>query len=1218
MKRKFLLALLSFVMLITATLGFVACGDDEDNYVAGTLEYTFNQDYTQASCFGPNNKMLQKAEVAAEVETTNDEGETVKVPVTEIRAGAFVDCVAMKEISIPKTVKTIPAGTFNGCVNLEKITVDSANEYFKAENQSLYNKDGTKLVQYALGKADKTFTVPQGVTEVADYALSGAKKLDSVVINEGVTKLGLGMLYSTSIKEITLPFIGDKLEEATNETLKYLFLKSKEEAAVIPATLTKVNVNGTKISDSAFDGFENLTEISIGKNVTEIHVEGFLSCVKLEKFVVDSDNPAFKSFENNLYDKAGTTLYRYAIGNKATTFVLPSEVNVISDGALSGCSYVAEITVENGNQFYKAVDGNLYDISGQTLIQYAIASKATSFDIPEGVQTVSAYSFANSASLAEVSIPNTVSIIEEGAFSGASKINEIIVPDSVKEFGSNVFEGCVSLNKLTVPFIGQNQMNEQTGTLNFFFAGVVPSSLNTVNITNAIAISANAFLNLKQITNVTLNEGILSIGDDAFNACVNLTSITIPTSVTSIGKASFKSCEKIESIAIPENVITIGDSAFQGCLSVNTLTIGQKVTQIGKEAFNGCSGVTEITIPATVESIGDLVFYGMTKLSAINVAEGNQNYKDIDGDLYTKDGTELIQYSAGKSATEFTVLNDVLEIKESAFYSAINLTKIVVPSTVELIGKNAFASCNNLAEIVLPFAGKSANAISTSAWLREAFGSLPTSLKKVEITNQSKIAVTAFADCTYIETIVLSSAVKEIGNAAFRGCISLKEINTENVEVIGERAFQDCSALTSLDFTNAINVGAQAFDGCSSLTTLTFGVKLSKIGVRFNSDCTSLTTITVDSANTGASAKDNALYQGNVLVGYATNNSATSLTIKDNTIKIEASALENAKNLKSVTIPATVGEIGEYAFAGSGIESISISASKIGAHAFENCSNLTTVNLGTNLLVIGDYAFAGCTKISTLNVPEGTTEIGTFAFSSCSSLENVSIPDSIEVLGSNVFRLCDDLKFTEKDGAKYVGNTNNPYVILVKATSTDITTLTIQNKTKYISELAFMGCAKLTKVTIPASVKSIGAGAFMDCSALKTLVINNGVKTIGGSAFYNCDALITVTIPNSVETVGKYAFSGCDKLKTLRLGDNVTTLGAGFVKDCKSLTTITLNVTSGWKYYELSTKDVNGDGVTDEFDGYQATGKSVSSSDLSANNIVKAFTETHVKRLIKR
>ena len=1215
MKKKFLLALLSFVMILSATLGFVACGDD--NVVSGSLDYRADANYTYAYVYGPQSKMLQKAEIASEYEFEKEDGTKVTLPVTEIRQGAFMECVALQEVVIPETVTKISSGTFLGCVNLEKITVAEDNTSFETIDGSLYTEDGSKLIQYAIGKDAKSFTVPAEVKTIADHAFSGTKKLAELVIPETVETLGLGMLYAASVESITLPFVADKKVEPTNETMKYFYKKSLEEDPVMPTTLTKITINGTYVGDSALDGCAQIKEIAIGKDVSEINVAGFLACEKLEKFVVAQENETYQSIENNLYSKDGSTFYRYAIGNKAATFVLPKEVTKIEDGALSGCSYVAQITVEDGNQNYKDVDGNLYSKDGKTLIQYAIANTATTFAVPEGVETISAYAFANSETLAQITIPTTVTTVEEGAFSGVSKLSSIVIPNSVTYIGANVFEGCSALKEISVPFVGQTRDGAEDNVLTYFFAGQVSNSLTTVNITNALFVGANAFLNLKQLTTVTFNEGLVEIGADAFNACSNITEITFPGTLVTIGSGAFKACESIESVAIPNNVTEIGKEAFFGCASVKTITLGESISSIGASAFNGCVGVSEIAIPASVTEIGDLAFFGATKLSKIDVADANEYYEDVDGNLYTKDGSILMQYAAGKTVTEFTVSSQVKEIKANAFYSAIFLTKITVPATVEKIGKDAFAGCNGLTEVTLPFAGTSLKAIATTAWLRETFGTLPQGLKKVEITNQPKIAVTAFADCTSIETIVLSSVVEEVGNAAFRGCTNLKSITTSGLKVIGDRVFQGCTALTELDLTSAVSIGTGAFENCTALKTLKFGANLTTLSAKFNTGCTALTTITIDENNENMRVVSNAIYQGTSLIGYALANSASSLAIIEGTTKIEVSALENAKALKNVTIPNSVTEICENAFAGLDIESISIPATIIGKNAFANCSSLKNVTL-SNTQVIGENAFSGCSKITSITIPETVTEIGTFAFSGCSSLKNVTVPSSLEVIGSNIFRLCNKLNYTTYQNAEYVGNAENPYLILVKATSTKISSITINENTKFISELAFMDCAKIASVTIPSSVKVIGAGAFMNCSALVNVTIEDGVEEIGASAFYNCDKIVDIIVPNSVKTIGKYAFSGCDSLEYLAIGDGVTTLGAGFVVGCKALNTISLNVTSGWKYYDLNTKDTNGDGILDEFDGYQTTGKAVSSSSLSAANIVKTLTETHKARLIKR
>lgn len=1183
MKRKFLLALLSIVMVFSATLGFVACGDGEDDLVAGRLEYVVENN--EATCIGPVSSMLQKAEIQAEYEGA---------PVTAIRAGAFKDCIALRQVDIPASVKKIPDGTFVGCDNLEKINLLGESQSFKLVDGNLYNKNGTKLIQYILGKTATTFTLPGNVTQVANFAFASAKNLQEVIIGNDVERLGLGMLYSSNVKTLTVPFIGN--EEGGDETsVGYFFKQDENSAPVISQTLTKITTNGMSISEDAFEGCTNLTEIVIGKDVQNINAEGFSSCSKLQKIEVDSNNSNYKSIDNNLYNKAGTTLYKYAIGNTATTLTLSADLTEIADGALLGCLYVSNITVASGNTAFKSEGGNLYDATGKTLIQYAVANSAKTFAIPSGVETISAFAFANAKNLTAITIPNSVKTIETSAFANATKLAKIVVPNSVETMQADIFEGCTALAELSIPYVGENVSTNKN--LGYLFAGNVPTSLSKLSITNAQLIAKDAFLTLKQLTTVTLNEGITAIEDNAFNSCSGLTAITIPSTVTSIGKAAFKSCKSIGSIVIPNQVTTIGESAFFDCSSVATITLGEKITTIGKEAFSGCLGVTQITIPASVTEIGDLAFYGATGLTSIVVAEGNTNYKAIDGDLYTLDETVLIQYATGKPATEYTVPSNVVEIKENAFRGAIYLTKITVPNTVTAIGKSAFEGCVSLQEVIIPFAGVSATATGQSAFFTQVFGS--NNIKKVTITNQEKIAPNAFGGSAKIETVVLGSTVKEIGNTAFRNCSSLANINLDNVTVIGNTVFQDCIALTSLSMNAVQSIGDKVFAGCTGITTLAFGANLATVGLEINDGCTALKTITVDSANANVSAKDNALYVGNKLIAYAIANTASKLTIKDNTNEIGTHALEDAINLTEVVVPSTVALIGNNAFARTSITTIALSATNIGEYVFSGCAELETVNFGNALKTLGAYAFENCSSLTSINLPEGVTEIGTFAFSGCTDLETVSIPSSVETIGAYLFRLCDDLEVTEENGATYVGNTTNPYLILIAAEDKGVDTVTINTRTKFISELAFMDCKNITTITIPASVRTIGAGAFMNCESLLTIVVSNGVKVIGDSAFYNCDKLTQVVLPNSVEVIGSYAFSGCDLLRQLKLGTGVTELGIGFAKDSKVLNSITVpEAPAGyqWQY-------VNADGQV----------KVLTANDLKN---AKTFTQYRAKDLI--
>ena len=118
-----------------------------------------------------------------------------------------------------------------------------------------------------------------------------------------------------------------------------------------------------------------------------------------------------------------------------------------------------------------------------------------------------------------------------------------------------------------------------------------------------------------------------------------------------------------------------------------------KVTAIGKWAFFWCTNLTSITIPNSVISIGDGAFGGCEN---IDVDKNNTHYKSIDGNLYSKDGTTLIQYAIGKTKTSFTIPDHVNTIGEWAFSRCENLTSITIPNSVTTIGESAFFGCDNL------------------------------------------------------------------------------------------------------------------------------------------------------------------------------------------------------------------------------------------------------------------------------------------------------------------------------------------------------------------------------------------------------------------------------------------------------------------------------------------------------------------------------------------
>jgi hypothetical protein len=187
--------------------------------------------------------------------------------------------------------------------------------------------------------------------------------------------------------------------------------------------------------------------------------------------------------------------------------------------------------------------------------------------------------------------------------------------------------------------------------------------------------------------------------------------VTIPTNinglpVTGIGNGAFSE-SSIQAITIPDGVTSIGESAFYYCIYLASITIPDGVTSIGDFAFNGCVALTSIAIPASVTNIGQDMFYNCTSLTAITVDTNNSFYRSVNGVLFNKNQTVLLQYPNGINGG-YTIPDSVSSIGEYAFAGSslstvcgCGLTSVVIPSSVTSIGLEAFWNCKSLSSVIV-------------------------------------------------------------------------------------------------------------------------------------------------------------------------------------------------------------------------------------------------------------------------------------------------------------------------------------------------------------------------------------------------------------------------------------------------------------------------------------------------------------------------------------
>jgi hypothetical protein len=504
---------------------------------------------------------------------------------------------------------------------------------------------------------------------------------------------------------------------------------------------------------------------------------------------------------------------------------------------------------------------------------------------------------------------------------------------------------------------------------------------------------------------------VTAIGDLAFFNCLQLTSITIPKSVTTIGTQAF-SCTGLTNITIPNGVILIGDHAFYGNLLLTCVTIPNSVTYISEEAFDNCSA-----------------------LLAINVDPLNGFYSSLDGVLFNKNRTMLMQFPCGRAGS-YTVPGGVTTIRSFAFANCAGLTNVTIPNGVTAIGSFAFLRCSSLVSIRIP---ASVTYLGGSDFM--ICGSL------LEITVDPLNACYSSLDGVLFNKN--RTTLIEFPEGRTGGYMIPNGVTT-----IDYYAFFDCAGLTNITIPNGVTtIQESALNGCSGLSSIRIPASVTTIGIQVFQSCGGLLAITADVGNSFYSSVDGVLFNKTqtTLIQFP-QGKAGSYTIPNSVTVIGDQAFLSCNNVINVTIPEGVAVIGEEAFYGSSrLTTVTIpnSVTNIDYGAFSGCTGLTNVSIGNGVAAIGDNAFQNCTALASITIPNSVTNIGSSAFCICTSLTNVWIGNGVTAIGQGAFYGCRAL-----------------------------TSVTIPNSVTNIGDQAFEYCTNLKTVYFQGNAPIISTDAF--------------------------------------------------------------------------------------------------------------------------------------------
>lgn len=204
---------------------------------------------------------------------------------------------------------------------------------------------------------------------------------------------------------------------------------------------------------------------------------------------------------------------------------------------------------------------------------------------------------------------------------------------------------------------------------------------------------------------------------------------------------------------------------------------------------------------------------------------------------------------------------------------------------------------------------------------------------------------------------------------------------------------------------------------------------------------------------------------------------------------IGVKAFAESNQFESITIPDSIGSIGEDAFwECNGLKKVYVSS-------IEDWCKIKFEDISSNPIVYAREIYIDGELATDITIPKGITKICDYAFVGCDTITNVVIPNSVISIGNSAFFDCSNLK-----------------------------NISIPNSVISIGDSAFYYCYNLKNISIPNSVVNIGAGAFSGCSNLEEVEIPDGIKFIKDSTFAFCENLTTIIIPQSVKEIGNLAF----------------------------------------------------------------------------------------------
>lgn len=511
--------------------------------------------------------------------------------------------------------------------------------------------------------------------------------------------------------------------------------------------------------------------------------------------------------------------------------------------------------------------------------------------------------------------------------------------------------------------------------------------------------------------------------------------------------------EKHECQAVHYDKFLGGDVVIPSIVAINGADY--TVTGIATKTFYNCDKITSLTIPATVREIGEDFLGYNTRLERITVEDGSRYYKDIDGILYTADGTTLLNCPIHRF-DPVAVPDGVRTIAERAFQGS-HITSVVLPNTLNEIGYAAFSWCYHLSKITVP---ASVTTIGRSVFMGCYY------LKYAKIESEV-VGENMFYDCKSLSTIILGPKVKKMGKWAFR----VHNGYSTMIYVLATTPPQ-CEGELSDDTNDIANFTLKVpYESKDAYTNDAIWGKVSTIENTLGSDDNGLTydSKIYGSSRCGALYADSQKIVGNFVIPEQVSIGGTTYDVRATFHNI----FDNNPNLTSLTIPSSIQLPIRALAPGSANISQYISQSKSygvsdGILTYNGMWDVACIPGKTGDVSISsedalDYAFYNCDKITSLTFEKPIT-LGSHAFDGCSEIEQIEITEENRMISTYA-----DFAFANCTGLKKAKIKTNKLFMGEFINCKSLEEVTIEpydtENSCYVTKYVFYGCPNLKSIT---------------------------------------------------------------------------------------------------------------------------------------------------------